>query len=150
MKCPFYLTAKAMKGAPEAMPAKYLSPKATIEEAAAYLATCIKTEALIKELATNDRVFFSLSSADIQRCIRETNTYDFSLDDVRYIHTLNEHPEASILEQQNDALLEACKGASEDGRLTFKQRILSNFDALHAIQRDLRKNYPGLLYYQAA
>ena len=132
------------------MPAKYLSPNATIEEAAAYLATCIKTEALIKELAKEDRVFFTLSSADIRRCIRETNTYDFSLDDVRYIRALNEHPEAVSLEGQNDALLEACKGASEDGRLRFKQCIISNFDALHAIQRDLRKQYPGLLYYKAA
>lgn len=132
------------------MPAKYLSPKATIDEAAAYIATCIKTEALIKELAKEDRVFFTLSGADIQRCIRETNTYDFSLDDVRYIRALNEHPEASSLEGQNDALLEACKGVSEDGRLIFKQRIISNYDALSAIKRELRKNYSGLVYYKAA
>ena len=132
------------------MPAKHLSACATIEEAAAYLATCIKTEALIKELATNDCVFFSLSSADILRCIRETNTYDFSLDDVRYIRALNEHPKASSLEEQNDALLEACKSTSENGRLVFKQRVLSNLDALSVIKRDLRKNYAGLLYYQAA
>ena len=123
-----------------------LHPQASVKEAASYISLYVKTEALIERLADANMEW---SKSDIERAIRETGTYDFTLADIAYARKLKAEPDYQRLRTRVNLLTQSLSlidDTEERGRFyDVEIRPLANRKI--AMEEEFKKDIEGLEFY---